>query len=441
MIAASELHRSLADPALSVMTFLNEVTDRFPDAISFAPGRPHEGFFDLARIPGYLSAFIAHLREEQGKTEAEAAREVLQYGPAGGIIRHLVCEMLRRDDGIVASPADVLITTGCQEALLIVLRTLFAGPGDVLLVPSPTYTGITGAAALLDITVREVPEGPAGLDPETVADIVRRVRADGQRPRALYVIPESANPSGACLTEAVRRSLLALAEAEDLLLLEDSAYAVFSPPGAPPALKAMDASERVIHLGTFAKAGFPGLRVGYLVAGQRIAQPGGEDRLLAEALADVKSMITVNTSPVAQAVAGGLLLRHGLSLREAGRRAADFYRDNLRIAAEVLRQCFGAPGDGVSWNEPDRGFFLVVTVPFEADEEALLTSARDFGVLWTPMRYFQPGGGARAIRLSVSYLDPGEIRDGLHRLADFIGYWSATRGRPGPVLAGAGARG
>src|SRR2546423_12865910 len=76
---------------------------------------------------------------------------------------------------------------------------------------------------------------------------------------------------------------------------------------------------------------------------------------------------------------------------------------------------------GVSWNEPNGGFFLTVNVPFPADTAALARSAQDFGVIWTPMSYFHPdGGGSRGIRLSTSYLTPEDIAEGIARFARFV---------------------
>lgn len=195
---------------------------------------------------------------------------------------------------------------------------------------------------------------------------------------------------------------------------------MFAPAGSPPSLKALDDAAQVIHIGTFSKSGFPGLRLGYVVADQALYGGTGPTRLLADALSDVKSMVTVNTSPIAQAIAGGMLLSCGFSLRKANAEAALFYRENLATAHRELTRAFSAPDKTVSWNRPESGFFMVVSVPFEADDAALERSAHDYQVLWTPMRYFQRAGGERKLRLSLSYLAPAEIRTGISRLANFI---------------------
>ncbi|MFI1522872.1 PLP-dependent aminotransferase family protein [Kitasatospora cineracea] len=420
----ADLHGSLADPLLDAMTFLNEVTGRYPEAVSFAPGRPHEEFFDPADIPKHLDTYLRHLREERGLTESQVRQEVFQYGRTKGLIAPLIARALAADEGIDADPEALVVTVGAQEGMLLVLRALCAGPDDVLLVSAPCYVGVTGAARLLDLTVHPVPEAgrDGGLDPEALAAAVRDLRAAGKRPRACYVVPDFANPSGASLDEPARRRLLAVAEETGVLLIEDNPYGFFGRTADPrPTLKALDGDRgNVVYLGSFAKTCFPGARVGYVVADQRVAAPDGRAGLLADELAKLKSMTTVNTSALSQAVIGGMLLDGGLRLRDANEPARRFYARNMDTLLAELETAF-RDVPGVSWNHPDGGFFAVVTVPFRADARALDTCARKHGVLWTPMDGFHPGGGGEyQLRLSCSYLTPDRIADGVRRLAAFV---------------------
>jgi (S)-3,5-dihydroxyphenylglycine transaminase len=281
--------------------------------------------------------------------------------------------------------------------------------------------------------VHPVPEAgrDGGLDPEALAAAVRDLRAAGKRPRACYVVPDFANPSGASLDEPARRRLLAVAEESGVLLIEDNPYGFFGRTADPrPTLKALDGDRgNVVYLGSFAKTCFPGARVGYVVADQRVTDQrvtdqrvtgGAAPGLLADELAKLKSMTTVNTSALAQAVIGGMLLDGGLRLRDANEPARRFYARNMDTLLAELETAFrGVPG--VSWNHPDGGFFAVVTVPFRADAQALDACARKHGVLWTPMDGFHPGGGGEhRLRLSCSYLTPDQIADGVRRLAAFV---------------------
>jgi (S)-3,5-dihydroxyphenylglycine transaminase len=308
--------------------------------------------------------------------------------------------------------------------MVIAIRGLCSRPTDVLLASSPCYVGITGAARILDVDVVPVPEDGRGLDPAAVAAVAREVRATGRRPRALYVAPNFSNPSGISLPVATRRRLVEMAAEEDLLLLEDDPYGLFGLDDSPrPTLKSLDRDQVVIYLGSFAKSCFPGARVGFLVADQTVVDAEGRRTLLAEELSAVKSMLTVNTSPIAQAVVGGMLVESGCSLRAANKEKIEFYRANLAALLDALGRAFGdPPRAGVRWNVPSGGFFVVVEVPVRADEALLEISAQEYGVLWTPMSFFYPGGGGHhAIRLACSALAPDQIVEGVARFARLIG--------------------
>jgi (S)-3,5-dihydroxyphenylglycine transaminase len=414
------LHRSVTGPASTSMNFLNEVAGRFPDAISLAAGRPYEGFHEVEDVSRYLASYARYLTD-QGHSPAQVRRVFLQYGRTNGHIHGLVAQLLATDEGIHVPPAAIVVTAGAQEAMVVALRGLCAEPGDVLLTPDPCYVGIVGAAALLDVEVVPVPETGTGIEPAEVARVAKAVRARGQRPRALYLVPNFANPSGVSLSTAARRDLLTVAADQDLLILEDDPYGLF-PLAAQrrPSLKALDTGQRVIYLGSFAKSVFPGARVGFLVADQTVVDEDGRRTLLAEELSAVKSMLTVNTSPIAQAVIGGFLVSCGCSLRAANREKIAFYRHNLRTLLGALDRAF-AGIDGVGWNAPDGGFFAVLDTPVIADDTLLELSAREYGVLWTPMSMFYAGrGGERQLRLSASWLTPADLDEGVRRLARLV---------------------
>ncbi|GGV02192.1 GntR family transcriptional regulator [Streptomyces litmocidini] len=418
----SELHASVSDPCLTAMTLLNDIAGRHPDAVSFAAGRPYEGFYEVAALGDYLSAFERHLVDELGLGPEAVRRTFFQYGRTKGFIHHLIARHLAVDEGMAVDPESVLVTTGCQEAMVLVLRALCRDDRDVVLAAYPSYVGFLGATRLVGVPVRPVAEGPGGIDLDDLAEQIRRARADGLRPRACYVVPDFANPGGVSVSEADRRELLELAEREDLLLLEDNPYSMFhGGEGRLPTLKSMDTGHRVIYLGSFAKTAFAGARVGYVVADQPMAGGG----LFADELAKLKSMLTLNTSTVAQAVVGGFLLKHDCSVERATVRETQVYRDNLRAVLTGLEKHFGDDGplrgSGVSWNVPAGGMFVVVTLPFRADDALLARSAERFGVLWTPMYHFYAGdGGSHQIRLSFSALSAERIDVGIGRLAALV---------------------
>lgn len=431
-LSQAELHAAVRDPVLNIPVFHTQVMSRFPDAVSFAPGAPNLAFLKEFRVTQYLDSYLQHRCQERGISRTRAEQALYEYGPSRGLIGDLIAQALRRDTGIEVAPEAVVVTVGAQEGMLLILRTLFHDNRDVLAVVNPCFIGITGAARLLDIEVVPVDEQDNRIDIAQLGEVCRRVAAQGRRVRALYVSPDYSNPSGTMLGEAARHDLLEAAAAHDLLLIEDGTYGFTAAMDDQlPSLKALDKDGRVVALGTFAKICFPGARVGYLLADQHVRTAEGNLRLLADEIAVVKGMVTLNTSSISQAVVGGMLLDHGTSLTDLGRQKAELYRRNLNLLLEALDRYLGEAGDtpaGVSWNRPAGGFFVRMRLPVKADAALLEISAGKFGVLWTPMsQFFLDGAGTDQIRLSCSYLEPDQIDDGVRRLARFLR--SLTPGR------------
>ena len=429
----------LDDPLLDVMNFLNEVVIRFPGAISFAPGRPSERHFDVERSLDRASLWVESSAQASGRSSREVWDDLGQYNKTNGIINALIARQLAADEGIEAAPESIVVTAGCQEAMVILLLGLIDPAADALLASDPTYIGIPGLAKIMGLTLIPVASGRHGIEPEAVLAGIEEARRLGRRPRALYDIPDFNNPLGTRMPVETRRALLGLAREHDLLIWEDNPYGMFSYDGPPlPTLKALDEHRVVIYMGTFSKTLFPGLRLGFLVADQQVVLPTGKRVLLAAELSKVKSLTTITTSPVVQAIAGGLLIEAGGSLAPLMKEKVPFYRANRDRMLACLEENLGGT-EGVRWNRPEGGFFLTLDLPFEFTDECLVACARDYGVVVCPMSFFSlTPGRERQVRLAFSYVTGEQIAEGISRLARFV------RGRVitgAPALGVASARG
>ena len=424
----------LGDASLSVMNFLNEVVLRYPSAVSFAPGRPFEEHFDVEGSLARAAVYVDYRAAATGLARGAVFADLGQYNKTNGIINDLVARQLAADEGIVADPSDIIVTCGCQEGMAVLLLGLFDPAVDVLLSSDPTYIGITGLAKIMGIGVQPIASGENGLEPEAVVAAARAIRATGKRPRAIYDIPDFNNPLGTRMPLAARHALLAAARAEGLLIFEDNPYGMFAYDGPPaPTLKSLEerADGIVIYMGSYSKTLFPGLRIGYLVCGQQAVPSGvargGAPVSLAEELSKVKSLTTVTTPPLLQAIVGGLLLENGGSLAPLMAAKLPAYRASRDRMLAALDASFGADSElagAVTWNRPEGGFFLTLNVPFDFTPERLTACARDYGVIVCPMTYFaidpQASGRERQVRLSFSYVAGERIDEGIRRLARFV---------------------
>ena len=426
MTSPAFLRASLDAPSLEVMNFLNEVVMRYPEAISFAPGRPDESLFDVEESLRHIGGFTSRRAKTTGRPEESIWRSMGQYGFTNGIIQDLLVRHLELDENVHVAPESILVTVGCQEGMLILMMGLFDPAQDVLLVSDPTYIGITGLSQILGVEVRPIATGVNGLEPEAVDQAIAEVKASGKVPKAVYDVPDFNNPLGTSMPLENRKRLLEVARKHDVLIFEDNPYGMFCyDEDPPPTLKALDDPEdpRVIYLGSFSKTLFPGLRLGYLVVDRTETRSDGSVRSMAAELSKVKSLTTVNTSPLVQALAGGVLMENEGSLRRVVADKLPLYRRNRDAMLAALDKHFTAHGltDRMTWNRPGGGFFLTVDLPFVFDEKAVAECAGDYGVIVCPLSFFALAPGyEKRIRLSFSYVDPERIDQGVERLARYL---------------------
>lgn len=424
MMTLDDLHPAMSDAALASMNFLNEVTLQYPEAASFAAGRPFEQMFDVAGKLNLIQRYVDFEAIVSEISPATMMDNLGQYGRTKGVIHRLIAELMKNDEGMAVDSEAVVITVGCQEAMALCVAVLCGKPGDVALACEPAYVGFTGLAKLLGVSLEGIPLAEDAIDFDIFQDMLSRLQAEGRRPRLLYCCPDFSNPTGVRMSLEARKKLLAVCERHDISIFEDATYRNFSfNQTRLPSLKELDRNCRVLHCGTFSKTLFPGLRVAYLIADQQVRR-GGRSSFIADDLSKAKSMLTNNTSAVCQAIVGGYLLENGCSLSTALESKIEFYKNNLNVLLEALSVNF--PVDqpwtkGISWSTPEGGFFVTLRVPFETDYRALHESASEYGVIWVPMReFYLDKGGECELRLAFSYLQPNQIVDGVQRLAVFV---------------------
>ncbi len=361
----------------------------------FSRSRPSELLFPL---------------EEFRKTCAEviADREiaaVLQLGSPAGYppLRRYLLEQSRVQeaarDGVARESDDILITSGCQQAFDLLQRVI--GEGTVL-IEDPVYLGVRKVFERSGVRVVGVPVGADGMDLEALERIVAH---EGQRdrPRLLSVTPNFQNPTGATMPLAARQSLLRIAQAAGVTIIENDIYGPLCYEGNPlPSLKQLDETGDTILLRSFSKVAFPGLRVGWVIA----------RRLMIEKLTEAKQWSDLHTDQLSQAVLlrfaeSGRLERHRERMLSAG-------RDRLEAALEACER-FLPPG--AKFTHPRGGMNLWIELPATLDAAELLPRAEREGVTYLPGRYFavsrpQPN----ALRISFAGLTPHEIRTGLETL-------------------------
>lgn len=422
IIPANCIHSGLSDPKMLTMNFLNEIANKYPEAISFGPGRPLEKNFNVENSFNYIKRYLeaSNVAHEHSCDYSSLG----QYGNTKGILGEIICKLIKNDEDIIANSNDIVVTVGCQEAIFLCLLLLAKNSNDVILVEDPSYVGILGPAKILGVEVVPVPTDDNGIILDDLSVIVTNLKKEGKSPRLLYTSPDFSNPSGATTSLSHRLSLLELTRKMNLIILEDHAYNYFYFGKKIKSLKSLKNSQHVIYLGSFSKSIFPSVRVGFLVADQIIDAESNNFFPLSDEISKIKSFLTVNTSALTQAIVGGLIVSENYSLISYTEKSRAELKKNYDVMLESLALFF--PSDeawciGVRWNIPQGGFFITLELPFYISDTELYTCVRDYGVIWTPMTYFYVNEKpSRSIRLSFSYVTELQIREGIKKLSLFV---------------------
>jgi (S)-3,5-dihydroxyphenylglycine transaminase len=405
-----------------VMNFLNEVADDFPSAISLAAGRPTDRFFGRLDSEALTDAMICYERHcATGSNPRHVKAGLLQYGRTAGIITDLVACQLRADEGVCADPDRMLITAGCQEAIALCLSALCPNSNDVVLVCNPTYVGVMGAARASKVNA--FPIDDLFSDPvESIEKSVGQLQRSGKCVRALYLIPTFDNPTGRTLSQAMRKDLLEICTERRIIILEDNPYGMFRYEGdAIPPMAALDESGCVIYLSTYSKTLTPAVRVGAATLPETLFGDRAARTALWRDLVQRKSFNTVNTSQIAQAIVGGLLIAQNGSLQRWIQPALAWYRSNRDAMLSQLQAAFSTMSDHIHWSNPSGGFFLSVDLPFRFDAQNVVECATSCGVIVMPMSFFALDHSQdHRIRLAFSGLDASNIRAAISSLALYV---------------------
>jgi 2-aminoadipate transaminase len=369
-----------------------------PEVISFAGGLPAPELFPVAEIEAATHRVLA----------AHGSR-ALQYSDTEGYypLRELLVRHMARY-GIEVKPANVVVTTGSQQALDLIGK-LFINSGDRVLTEEPTYLGALQAWTAYQAQFLPVPIDDHGLRLDRLEDALRA------GPKFLYVLPNFQNPAGVTLALERRQRLVELASHYGAPIVEDDPYGQLRYEGdhLPPLVK-LDAelhgaghngkpfTGNVMYLGTLSKTLAPGLRIGWVVAPEEVAARLGQ----------MKQGADLHTSTFCQMVAyetarGGFLDTHV-------RRIRTVYRERRDAMLRAL--AYHCP-PGVRWTRPQGGLFLWATLPEGLDANLLLAEALKEKVAFVPGGSFHPaGGGESTLRLNFSYAKPEVIEEGIYRL-------------------------
>src|SRR5215210_1605396 len=379
----------------SAMRDLMEITAR-PEVISLAGGLPDTSTFP----PESFAAQMTRIAQE-------SSAEALQYGPTEGFERTRECiREVMGAEGMSPDREDIIVTTGGQQAIDLVAKTL-VDPGDVVICEAPTYPGAVPVFCSYEADVRQIELDTDGMRIDLLEELLAELDAEGRRPKFIYCVPTFQNPAGVTMSLERRRRLVEIVRERELLLVEDNPYGLLRYSGEPAeALYALDGGDYVLYLGTFSKIRSPGIRLGWLCA----PPPVMEKVVLGKQASDLCSS-TLTQYFVNEYFGEGNWGSYVASL-------VDIYRARRDVMLDSLERHFPSQA---SWTTPEGGLFAWATLPDYIDTADLLARALRENVAFVPGRAaYLDGRGGSSMRLNFSASDEDELAEGIRRIGAVV---------------------
>ena len=375
-----------------------------PGIVSFAGGFPDPAMFDVEGI-----------QEAVNKALSEDPGAALQYGATEGYqpLREQLSAFMASKGAVVAAH-ELIVTTGSQQALDLLGKTMIS-PGDKVIVEGPTFLATIQCFRLYGAELISAPIDADGVDTEVLEKLIAE-----HKPKFVYLIPTFGNPSGALLSLARRKKVLALAVKYNTLVVEDDPYGdlYFGEP-PPPSLLALSSTvpgsrDLLAHCGSLSKVLSPGLRVGWM-----IAQP----ELLSRAVM-CKQFSDAHTSTFAQATAFQYLKAGRMPATLANVRKV--YAERATTMAKALQRELG---EAIAFTPPQGGLFFWARLTGKnkdgsAAASGKLSNATEFAqraieqlVAFVPgAPFYAQNPDVSTLRLSFATADVAKIEEGVCRL-------------------------
>ena len=369
-----------------------------PEIISFAGGLPAKESFPLEQLQEICAEVIA--------TDGAAA---CQYGSTEGVPELLeILAQRYRDQGLsYVTKENITIITSSQQGLDTVGK-IFLNRGDKYICELPSYLGALGAFNSYGGVGVGIPQDEQGMSAVELEKTLAEMKAKGEKPKFIYLIPDFQNPAGMTMPEARRIEILNIAKKYEIMVVEDSPYRELRFSGKPQRmLYDLDNGEgNVITLGTFSKIFMPGFRMGWV-----LAHP-----MVIDNFVKAKQSTDLCTSAFLQKITVKFFQKNYFDANV--KNIVDMYRSKLEAMLGAFEKYMP---EGVTWTRPEGGLFLFLTLPEGYDAEELFQIAIEKNVAFVlGTVFFVNGGGKNTMRINFSYMSEEMNIEGVKRLADAI---------------------
>lgn len=365
-----------------------------PEIISFGGGFPDPDVFPIEK-----------LRKVFDEVLSKNGRLALQYTTSEGLpsLRQRLADRMKRA-GVACELKNIFMIQGAQQGLDITAK-MFIDRGDVIITENPTFVG-----GLIAFNPYEPKYAPVAMDAEGIrTDLVEKALKENPNTKLIYTIPDFQNPTGITMSLARRKRLVELANEYDVIIIEDSPYREIRFEGETlPPIKSFDTQGRVIQLGSFSKILSPGMRIGWLVAEQE----------LAEKLCLLKMAADTQNSTLNMYAADKFMEMYDMDEHIEGIRRV--YKRKKDLMLNIISSSFPK---SISYTNPEGGLFTWLTFPQDVDATRLMKERTlpEVKVAYVPGASFYPIDEEKNhCRVNYSCMSEEKIIEGMGKLGSIL---------------------
>jgi DNA-binding transcriptional MocR family regulator len=297
--------------------------------------------------------------------------------------------------------ADVIVTAGCMEALVMCLKAV-TRPGDTVAIENPTFFGIFQVIESLGLKALEISTDPVtGIDPAQLETAIKRFQI-----KACVFVPTFSNPLGSCMPDKKKEELVRLITRYRIPLIEDDIYGeMFFGAHRPRTCKSFDKEGWVLYCNSLSKSVAPGYRVGWTIPGRFTEQ------VLLTKLMHTVTGTTLTQEAIAHFLGIGRYEYHLKKLRKA------LHTQSLRYLQGIMTWF----PSGTKVSRPQGGFVLWIELPRQLNAYHLYQQAFRRQVSVAPGQLFSARGQfGNCIRLSYARPWDAEVEEAIKTLGSLV---------------------
>lgn len=359
------------------------------DSINFASVSPTPDVFPIEEFKQSLATVL-----DRDGAHAFLYPEITGYEP----LRESISRFLLENSQIKVNKDQILITSGGQQALDIISKTLI-NQGDCILVENPTYSGALSAFESRGARIIGIPMLEDGIDMDSLKAYIRRYH-----PKFLYIMTNFQSPTTNSYSEDKKKELLSLAYEYGFYIIEDDFLTDLSFNDLIDLpLKSKDKYDNIIFIKSFSKIFMPGVRIGFITLPNKLFK----DIIKAKHTTDISSSGFLQRA-FDEYLRKGYWKNHIKKVREVYKEKYDYFITELNSLRKY----------GIEFTPPNGGLSIWIKLPEEIDGLELYKECIDYNLSIVPGKVFFTDNSlySNYIRLSFGTVSNEEIREGIHIL-------------------------